>query len=62
MMVASFRIRKEVSEAGSAYAPNLAVALCACFGVGDAEGKLPVDLPALNERCQMTDEILYSRG
>ena len=44
---------------GSAYAPNLAAGLCACFGMGEAAGKLPVDIPKLNERYEFTDEILY---
>ena len=31
--------------AGSAFAPNLPVALCAAFGAGEAAGKVPVRLP-----------------
>ena len=46
---------------GSAYVPNLPAALCACFGVGEAKGRLPVDLPALNDSYGFDDEILYSR-
>lgn len=48
--------------AGSAYAPNLAAGLCACFGMGAAEGKLPVNLPALDDAYAVTDEILYARA
>ena len=33
------------SGAGSAFAPNLPVALCAAFGAGEAAGKVPVRLP-----------------
>ena len=44
---------------GSAYAPNLPVALCACFGVGGADGRLPVDLPSLDESYALTDEVLF---
>ncbi len=45
--------------AGSAYVPNLAAALCVCFGQGEANGKLPVKIPELNENYQITDQILY---
>ena len=49
------------SGAGSAYMPNLPVALCACFGLEPAEGKLPVSIPALDDRYGITDRILYGR-
>ncbi|MBR1561451.1 MAG: hypothetical protein IJ646_14550 [Clostridia bacterium] len=48
--------------AGSAYAPNLAAGLCACFGMGEANGKLPVNLPSLDENYAITSEILYKFG
>ncbi len=44
---------------GSAYVPNLAAALCACFGTGEANGILPVNLPSVDEHYGLTDEILY---
>ena len=47
---------------GSAYAPNLPAALCACFGVGEASGKLPVDLPELNGDYAITGKLLYGIG
>ena len=47
------------SGEGSAYVPNLPAALCACFGVGGAGGRLPVNLPALDENYGLTDTILY---
>ena len=47
--------------AGSAYAPNLPAALCACFGMGEADGKLPVDLPAVSEDYKMTRETVYAQ-
>jgi len=47
---------------GSAYAPNLPAALCACFGVGEAGGRLPVDLPALDGEYNITDQILFPIG
>ena len=50
-----------VSGTGSAYAPNLAAALCACFGVGEATGRLPVNLPSLDEAYGITNGILYPR-
>ena len=50
------------SGAGSDYVPNLPAALCACFGLGEPGGRLPVDLPALDEAYSYTDEILFSRG
>ena len=46
---------------GSAYAPNLPAALCACFSAGTVQGKLPVNLPAMNERYELTEETLYQR-
>jgi beta-N-acetylhexosaminidase len=50
------------SGEGSAYVPNLEAALMACFGGSDISGRLPVNIPALDENYQMTDEILYERG
>ncbi len=47
---------------GSAIVPNLAAALCVCFGQGEAGGKLPVNVPRLDENYQMTDEIMYERA
>lgn len=48
--------------AGSAYAPNLAAGLCACFGAGAANGRLPVNLPALDGDYRLTGDILYKAG
>ena len=50
------------SGEGSAWAPNLPAALCACFGEGGANGNLPVDIPALDEDYAYTEDILYARG
>ncbi|MCR5746867.1 MAG: glycoside hydrolase family 3 protein [Lachnospiraceae bacterium] len=44
---------------GSAYAPNLAVALCACFDDKECKGKLPVNIPELDGQYHITDKILY---
>ena len=49
------------SGEGSAFVPNLPAALCACFGLGTPQGRLPVNLPALDENRAFTDEILFSR-
>ena len=46
----------------SAFAPNLAVALCACFGRGRPAGRLPVDVPALDGAWRFTDRTLFRRG
>ena len=50
------------SGEGSGYAPNLPAALCACFGEGEPEGKLPVDLPALNDDYSISRNVLYPRS
>ncbi len=50
------------SGAGSAYAPNLAVALMACFGDGNVTGTLPVNLPELDDSYGFTENILYKSG
>jgi beta-N-acetylhexosaminidase len=46
---------------GSAWAPNLPAAVCAVFGAEEATGKLPVNIPKLDENFNMTDEIMYYR-
>ncbi len=60
----SSAMRKLPAETGegSAFAPNLPAALCACFGVGGAEGRLPVDIPTLDENYSITGTVLYPRG
>ncbi|MCR5576064.1 MAG: glycoside hydrolase family 3 protein [Oscillospiraceae bacterium] len=50
------------SGKGSDYVPNLPAALCACFGMGEPSGRLPVDLPALDGNYQYTDQILFPRS
>jgi len=50
------------SGEGSAYMPNLPAAICACMGYGEASGKLPVDIPKLDDTYGFTDEILFSRS
>ena len=50
------------SGEGSAYTPNLAAALCECFGSGEINGKLPVNIMKLDDNYSFTDEILYERN
>ena len=33
----------------SGYMPNLPSAICACFGMGEARGQVPVKIPELDE-------------
>lgn len=49
------------SGPGSAYAPNLAAAIIACFGEEKVNGRLPVNIPALDENYGITDQILFQR-
>ena len=41
------------SGEGSAYMPNLPAAICACFGMGEPTGKLPVVLPEIDEHYKL---------
>ena len=50
------------SGAGSAYDPSLPAAICAAFGAVQPGGRLPVNLPKLDENARFTDELLYARG
>lgn len=47
--------------AGSAFIPNLPVAIGAALGFEEVSGELPVDVPALDESYNFTDEILYEQ-
>ena len=49
------------SGEGSAWVPNLPAAICAAFGAVQPRGKLPVNLPKLDEAYHLTEEILYAR-
>ena len=46
----------------SQYGPNLPAAVYMALSGQYMTGKLPVNIPKLNENCQYTDEILYPRG
>lgn len=44
------------------YGPNLPAAVYVAFGGAEAGGKLPVDIPKLDEKLAYTSEVLYPRG
>lgn len=52
---------RELPKEGSFWSPNLPVGLLSCFGLYSAEGKLPVNIPALDDSYRPTDAILFSR-
>ena len=47
---------------GSTWSANLPAGLLACFGQGSADGKLPVNITALDEQYRTTDQVLYPRA
>ena len=50
-------IMREVPPAsgeGSAYMPNLPAGICACFGMGEPGGTVPVTLPQIDENYRLT--------
>ena len=47
---------------GRSWSPNLPAGLLSCFGLCEAKGVLPVNIPALDKAYQPTDEILWTRG
>lgn len=49
------------SGEGSAWVPDLPAAICAAFGAVQPQGKLPVNLPKLDDAYHLTDEVLYAR-
>ena len=51
---------RELPKEGSFWSPNLPVGLLSCFGLYSAEGKLPVNIPALNDQYQPTNTFLFS--
>ena len=55
-------VMRDLPADGSTRSTNLPAELLACFGVGDTRGKLPVNIPDLDENFQPTDKILWSRG
>ena len=55
-------IPTEYNGETKAYGVNYPVALITVFGGSEPTGKLPVDIPKLDENTQYTDEILYPIG
>ena len=55
-------VMRELPAENSSWSANLPVGLLSCFGLCEANGKLPVNIPALDEAYQPTDEILWLRG
>ena len=53
---------RELPAEGSSWSANLPAGLLACFGAAESNGRLPVNIPALDEAYQPTDEILWNRG
>ena len=52
----------DFSEPVPAYGPNIIEAIYAVFGKFSPSGKLPVDVPFINEEYHYTDEVMYTRG
>ena len=49
-------IMREIPPAsgeGSAYMPNLPAAICACFGMGEPAGNVPVSLPEIDDNYKL---------
>lgn len=52
----------DYSKESKQYGPNIPAAIGAVFGGFTPTGSLPVNIPALDDKYQFTDEILYKRG
>ena len=44
------------------YGPNIPVAVYTAFGGSTPTGKLPIDIPKVNDDYTYSDELLYDRG
>ena len=55
-------MRELPAEGSLPWSANLPAGLLSCFGLGEAKGVLPVNIPVLNDSYQPTDEILWSRA
>ena len=55
-------VMRDLPGEGAAWSPNLPAALCAAFGAGETGGRLPVDIPALDEQYRPANGILWPRG
>ena len=54
-------LMRELPAEGASWSPNLPAGLLACFGEAETDGTLPVNIPALDEQYQPTDEIFRLR-
>ena len=54
-------LMRELPAEGAGWSPNLPAGLLACFGEAETDGTLPVNIPALDEQYQTTDEIFRLR-
>ena len=58
--------RTSLSENVGAFNANVPAALCAIFGMTDMPGKLPINIPVMEQNTdgqwEYTDRILYERG
>ncbi len=52
---------KELPQNGISYSVNIPAAICGIFGEFEFTGKLPVNIPAMNDTYGFTDKILYKR-
>ena len=55
-------VMRDLPADGTTRSTNLPAELLACFGVGDTRGKLPVNIPELDENFQPMDKMLWFRG
>ena len=55
-------VMRDLPGEGAAWSPNLPAALCSAFGAGETGGRLPVDIPALDEQYRPAGRILWPRG
>ena len=53
---------EQTSGEGEIISPNIPAAVEAVYGAVSPQGKLPVDVYALDRKYRFTDEILYERG
>ncbi len=55
-------VMKELPAEGASWSSALPAGLLACFGLGKTNGALPVGIPALDDKYQLTNTILWPRG
>ena len=52
---------RSLPEGKSSYSVNIPAAICSLFGEFEPQGKLPVDIPALDGSWAFTDQVLYAK-